>query len=92
MHWLIPGKDVDPSSHVIVALQMIAQLGVLLYMFVVGLELNAATLKERAHTSVAISHFSIILPFLLGTILALWLHPRYSPAGVSFTSFSLFVA
>ena len=91
MHLLIPGRDVDPNSQVIVALQTVAQLGVLLYMFVVGLELNAATLKERAPTAVAISHFSIVLPFLLGAILALWLHPRYSPSGVSFTSFSLFV-
>lgn len=91
MHMLIPGKDVDPNSQVIVALQMIAQLGVLLYMFVVGLDLNAATLKERVHTSVAISHLSIVFPFLLGAILALWLHPHYSPSGVSFTSFALFV-
>ena len=90
MHMLIPAQEVDPNSHVVVALQMIAQLGVLLYMFVVGLDLNAATLKERAPTAVAISHFSIVLPFLLGAILALWLHPRYSPAGVSFTSFALF--
>lgn len=91
MHLLIPGKEADPSSHVVVALQMIAQLGVLLYMFVVGLELNAASLKERVHTAVAISHFSIVLPFLLGAILALWLHSRYSPIGVSFTSFAMFV-
>lgn len=91
MHLLIPAKEADPSSHVIVALQMIAQLGVLLYMFVVGLELNAASLKERVPTAVAISHFSILLPFLLGAILALWLHSRYSPTGVSFTSFAMFV-
>ncbi len=91
MHLLIPDKQADPNGQVVVALQMIAQLGVLLYMFVVGLELNAATLKERAHTAVAISHFSIVIPFLLGGILALWLYPRYSPVGVSFTSFALFV-
>lgn len=91
MHLLIPSLEVDPSTQVVGALQMIAQLGVLLYMFVVGLDLNAATLKERVHTSVAISHLSILFPFLLGAVLALWLHPRYSPSGVSFTSFSLFV-
>ncbi len=67
MHLLIPGKDVDPNSHVVVALQTVAQLGVLLYMFVVGLDLNAATLKERAPTAVAISHFSIVTPFFIGS-------------------------
>jgi Kef-type K+ transport system membrane component KefB len=70
---------------------MIAQLGVVLYMFVVGLELNANKLKDQMHAAVAISHVSIIAPFLLGAILALWLHPIYAPAGVSFTSFSLFL-
>ncbi len=91
MHLLIPSSEADPGGQVVVALQMIAQLGVLLYMFVVGLELNAASLKERVQTAVAISHFSIVVPFLFGAILALWLHSRYSPAGVSFTSFAMFV-
>ncbi len=90
MHLLIPDKAVDPNGQVVVALQTIAQLGVLLYMFIVGLDLNAAQLKDRVQTSIAISHFSIVFPFLLGAILALWLAPRYSPAGVSFTNFALF--
>ena len=92
MQLLIPDATQDPQSHVPVALKTIAQLGVLLYMFVVGLELNAAKIKQRAKTAVAISHMSIVVPFLLGAMLALWLYPIYCPAGVSFTSFSLFVA
>jgi Kef-type K+ transport system membrane component KefB len=91
MHLLIPASSADPHGLVSVALRIIAQLGVVLYMFVVGLELNANKLKDQIHSAVAISHVSIIAPFLLGAILALWLHPRYAPAGVSFTSFSLFV-
>jgi Kef-type K+ transport system membrane component KefB len=71
-------------------LGIIAQLGVILYMFLVGLELNAGRLRARAHATVAISHASIVLPFLLGAGLALWLYPRYAPAGVPFTSFALF--
>lgn len=91
MHLLIPDKTVDPTSQVTVALQMIAQLGVLLYMFTVGLELNAESLKNRVPKSVAISHSGIVFTFLLGATLALWLAPRYKPEGVSFTNFSLFV-
>lgn len=91
MHLLIPTSSDDPHGHVIAALKIIAQLGVVLYMFVVGLELNANKLKDQIHAAVAISHVSIIAPFLLGTVLALWLHPIYAPAGVSFTSFSLFI-
>src|SRR5438270_4051710 len=45
-------------------LGMIAQLGVILYMFLVGLELNPSMLRNRAHATVAISHAGILAPFL----------------------------
>lgn len=79
-----------PNS-VLPFLGMIAQLGVILYMFLVGLELNAGLIRSRAHTTVAISHASIVTPFLLGAGLALWLYPRLAPVGVPFTSFALFM-
>jgi len=72
-------------------LQIIAQLGVILYMFIVGLELNTGLLKHRAHATVAISHASILLPFVLGAALALWLYPRLSSSDVNFSSFALFM-
>jgi Kef-type K+ transport system membrane component KefB len=79
-----------PSS-VAAPLGLVAQLGVVLYMFLVGLELDAGRLRARAHASVAISHASIVAPFLLGVGLALPLYPRLAPAGVPFTSFALFL-
>jgi Kef-type K+ transport system membrane component KefB len=91
MHWLIPGPDTDPSGKVVGALQAIAQLGVVLYMFLVGLDLNAGKLRHQAHTAIAVSHASIVLPFVLGAALALWLYPILSHAGVPFTSFALFL-
>lgn len=72
-------------------LGVIAQLGVVLYMFLVGLELNPAVLKQRAHATVATSHASILVPFLLGAGFALFLYPRFSQSDVSFTSFALFM-
>src|SRR6185437_13674657 len=72
-------------------LGIVAQLGVILYMFLVGLELNAGLLRDRAHATVAISHASIVLPFLLGAVLALALYPRLSTSDVRFTSFALFL-
>lgn len=72
-------------------LAVIAQLGVVLYMFLVGLELDLGALRRRAHATVAISHASIVAPFLLGAGLALWLYPRLSSAEVPFTSFALFL-
>jgi Kef-type K+ transport system membrane component KefB len=72
------------------ALSLIAQAGVVLYMFVVGLELNLDRVSSRAHTTVAISHASIVVPFLLGSGLALYLYPLLSTSDVHFTSFALF--
>lgn len=78
-------------SAIMPVLGVLAQLGVILYMFLVGLELNSGLLRSRAHATVAISHASIVLPFLLGALLALWAFPAYAPGGVTFTSFSLFL-
>ncbi len=72
-------------------LGVIAQLGVVLYMFLVGLELNPALIKHRAHAIMVVSHASIIAPFFLGALLALLLYPRLSNNNVSFTSFALFM-
>lgn len=72
-------------------LQVISQLGVILYMFMVGLDLNAGLIKGRAHT-LGTSHASILLPFLLGSVVALALYPRLSSRDVPFTSFVLFLA
>jgi Kef-type K+ transport system membrane component KefB len=72
-------------------LGVIAQIGVILYMFLVGLELNCDLLRNKAHATVTISHASIVLPFLLGAGLALLLFPTLAPRGVSFTNFALFM-
>jgi Kef-type K+ transport system membrane component KefB len=72
-------------------LGVIAQLGIILYMFIVGLQLNAGLVRRRAQSVVATSHASICLPFVLGALLALYLYPRLSNQGVSFTSFALFL-
>jgi len=81
-HFLLPGTVAPYIS-------VIAQIGVILYMFLVGLELDTGLLKQRTHAAVAISHASIVGPFLLGAGLALWLYPRYSSSNVSFTLFAL---
>lgn len=91
MHWLIPSADTDPKGQVGAAMRAVSQLGVILYMFLVGLELNATRLAGRAHAAVAVSHTSIVLPFVLGAGLALGLYPIFSHAGVPFTSFALFM-
>jgi Kef-type K+ transport system membrane component KefB len=72
-------------------LSIIAQFGIILYMFLVGLELNAGLLRRRAQTTFAISQAGIVVPFILGTLISLYLYPRLSSAEVSFTNFALFL-
>lgn len=84
MSFLLPP---DAAPH----LGIVAQLGAVLYMFIVGLELNTGQLRTIAQSVLAVSHLSIVLPFALGTALALWLYPALSNNSVPFTSFALFV-
>lgn len=84
MNYVLP-KQVLPF------LGVIAQIGIILYMFLIGLELNGSLLRKRAHATIAISHASIIAPFLLGSVLSLGLYHELAPEGVSFTIFSLFM-
>ena len=72
-------------------LGVIAQLGVVLYMFIVGLELNTAVLRHHSRATILTSHASITFPFVLGAGLALFLYPRLSHSDVDFTNFALFM-
>jgi Kef-type K+ transport system membrane component KefB len=72
-------------------LNAVSQIGIVSFMFVVGLELNPQLMKGRGHTAVLTSHASIVLPFFLGSLLALYLYPRLSDESVTFTSFALFL-
>ena len=72
-------------------LDVLAQLGIILYMFLVGLELDPKMVARHGRAAVAISHASIVTPFLLGTGLALVLYPDVGASGIPFTGFSLFM-
>jgi Kef-type K+ transport system membrane component KefB len=73
------------------SLGAIAQVGIILYLFLVGLELNPGVLRLHARAAVAISGVSIVVPFLMGAGLALILYPQLSSADVAFMSFALFL-
>ena len=72
-------------------LGVIAQLGVIFYMFVVGLELDLKVLKNSGHSALAIAHTGIFIPMVLGVYLALSLFNELSIPGVPFLHFALFL-
>lgn len=72
-------------------LKILSQLGVIVFMFLTGMEIDTGHLKKHAHSAVLISHAGILFPFLLGTALSYFLYAAYAPPRVSFNAFALFM-
>jgi Kef-type K+ transport system membrane component KefB len=83
LNFLFPPQALAP-------LQLLSQLGVLLFMFAVGLEVDVQALRRQARAALLISHASMVLPFLLGVGLTLAVFPTLAPPGVPFFAFALF--
>lgn len=82
--WLFPVEAMR-------GLDLISQLGVVIFLFGIGAELDVALLRRRSMQILLVSHASIIVPFALGIVLAYWLYARYAPPTASFTNFALFM-
>jgi len=72
-------------------LNVLSEIGLIFFMFLIGLELNPKYLKSNLNTAILTSHVSILVPFSLGSLLALLLYPIVSNSSVSFTAFALFL-
>jgi len=90
--WMAPGISayLFPASS-LGFLNALSQIGVVVFMFLVGLGINPQELKEHGHAAVLTSHVSITAPFVLAAFLALYLYPKLSDDSVAFTSFALFM-
>ena len=93
---VLPG---DPSSELFPAdalavLQLIGQLGLVLFMFTVGWDLDLKVVRRREGAAATVSIASILLPFAFGLALAAHLHPGHDTvagAAVPFWPFALFL-
>ncbi len=72
-------------------LQFLSQVGLILFMFVIGLELDLKVVKNQANDAIVISHASIVIPYFMGMGLAYYLYAELAPDNISFLSFSLFM-
>jgi len=90
--WLSPDTFhfIFPQSS-LGSLRLFSQMGVCLFMFVVGMELDLKELKQQARTAVMVSQVSILFPFLLGMVAALYLFTPLAGAKTTFTVFALFM-
>jgi Kef-type K+ transport system membrane component KefB len=71
-------------------LTLLSQIGVCLFMFSVGMELNVNHVRSKAQTALMVSHVSIVCPYLLGVALAYFLYSDLAAPGARFTPFALF--
>jgi Kef-type K+ transport system membrane component KefB len=90
--WLAPHVSayLFPSSS-LGFLSALSQVGIVIFMFLVGLGIDPGELKSQGHAAVLTSHVSIVAPFVLASFLALYLYPRLSDDSVAFTNFALFM-
>jgi Kef-type K+ transport system membrane component KefB len=80
-----------PTEESLMNLQFLSQIGLILFMFVIGMELDLKALKNKANEAVVISHASIVIPFSLGVGLSYLIYHKFAPEGIEFLSFSLFM-
>jgi Kef-type K+ transport system membrane component KefB len=72
-------------------LTALSEFGLIVYMLVIGSSIDTGMFKVNRHAIVLISHTSVVLPFVLGATLSLYLYPRLADDSVSFVGFSLFM-
>ncbi len=79
------------SAGSLVPLHIISQIGLILFMFVIGMELDIGIIRKKASETLFISHSSIFFPFLLGIVMAYFVYPEFGAGQTPFLSFALFI-
>ena len=72
-------------------LELISQIGLVLFMFVIGMELDFGILKNKINETLVISHAGIVIPFFLGIVSSFWVYEEYAAAQTDFLPFALFL-
>ena len=72
-------------------LELLSQVGLILFMFVIGMELDFSVLKNKINETLVISHAGILVPFFLGILSSYWIYEEYAASHTPFLPFSLFI-
>lgn len=72
-------------------LSLLSQVGLILFMFMVGMELDIKVIQNKVKDAVVVSNAGILIPFTLGIGLAYFIYENFAPKGVPFLSFGLFL-
>lgn len=83
-HFLFPASSLTN-------LELLSQVGLILFMFVIGMELDFSVLKNKINETLVISHAGILVPFFLGILSSYWIYEKYAASQTAFLPFSLFI-
>ena len=83
-HFLFP-------AHSLTNLELLSQVGLILFMFVIGMELDFSVLKNKINETLVISHAGILVPFFLGILSSYWVYEEYAADQTPFLPFALFI-
>lgn len=84
LHWLIPHSALPQ-------LNVVAEIGVVLFVFLVGAELNTGALRGERSLALTVSHVGVAVPFVAGIAIAIGCYSLFAPPGLRLTPFALFV-
>lgn len=70
-------------------LHVLSQVGLVLFMFILGMELDIRVLRTQARTAILVSNVGIVVPLLMGMALAYFLYTDYAQNGATFPGFAL---
>ncbi|HEU0318643.1 MAG TPA: cation:proton antiporter, partial [Solirubrobacteraceae bacterium] len=88
---IAPGVEIALfPSDIIPYIGVAANLGLIFYMFLIGLELDATQLRGRVRLALAISNTGLLVPMSLGLLAAIPLYRLLAP-DTKFIAFALFV-
>lgn len=83
-HFLFPASSLTN-------LELLSQVGLILFMFVIGMELDFSVLKNKINETLVISHAGILVPFFLGILSSYWIYEKYASSHTPFLPFALFI-
>jgi Kef-type K+ transport system membrane component KefB len=82
--------DLFPQSS-LAQLELLSTVGLVLFLFLIGMELDYAQLRNQRGTTMAASGASIFVPFVMAALLAHSLRIRFAPHGIGNVPFVLFL-
>jgi Kef-type K+ transport system membrane component KefB len=78
------------AADIVPYIGVVANLGLVFYMFLIGLEVDLEQLRGRARMTLTVSNTALLVPLMLGMLVALPLYPLLAP-DIRFPAFALFV-